>query len=63
MLIFAKNADISKIKRVLVVKGIFYETIYVCLPTYQILSFLDDSNDFKTGLILPPKNEPLKSPP
>ena len=28
---FAKNADISKIKRALVLKGIFFETTYVCV--------------------------------
>ena len=34
-----KNADISKIKEVLVLKGIFSETAYVCILTYQISSF------------------------
>ena len=34
-----KNADISKIKRVLVLKGIFSETKFVCVLTYQISSF------------------------
>ena len=37
MLIFyKKNADISKIKVVLVSKGIFFETTYVFVVTYQI---------------------------
>ena len=37
MLIFyKKNADISKIKRTLVLKVIFSETTYVCVLTYQI---------------------------
>ena len=36
---FAKNVDMSKIKRLLVLKGIFSETIYLCLPKYQISSF------------------------
>ena len=34
-----KNADISKIKRSLVLKGIFSETTYVFVLTYQIWSF------------------------
>ena len=33
---FKKNADISKIKGTLVLKGIFSETTYVCLLTCQI---------------------------
>ena len=32
----AKNADISRIKRALVLKSIFSETRYVCLLTCQI---------------------------
>ena len=35
-----KNADISKVKRVLVLKGIFSETPYVCVISYHIQSFL-----------------------
>ena len=31
-----KNADIRNIKRNLVLKGIFSETTYVCVLTYQI---------------------------
>ena len=34
-----KNADINKIKEALLSKGIFSETSYVCIFTYQILSF------------------------
>ena len=34
-----KNADISKIKRVLVPKGMFAETTYECVLTCQISSF------------------------
>ena len=34
-----KNADISKTKRVLVLKGKFSETKYVWVPTCQIRSF------------------------
>ena len=33
---FEKNADISKIKRALVLKGIFSETTYVCVLMCQI---------------------------
>ena len=34
-----KNADISKIKTTLVLKDIFSQTTYVCVPTCQISSF------------------------
>ena len=34
-----KNADISKIKWVLVLKGIFSKTMFVCVFRYQVLSF------------------------
>ena len=34
-----KNADISKIRRALELKGIFSETTHVCVPTYQNSSF------------------------
>ena len=34
-----KTADINKIKKALLPKGIFSETSYVCIFTYQILSF------------------------
>ena len=34
-----KNADISKIKKVLVIEGIFSETTDVCVLTCQIWSF------------------------
>ena len=34
-----KNADISKIKRALVLKGIFSETKYECVLTCQIWGF------------------------
>ena len=44
--IFAKNpdflqkiADMSKIKGLLVLKGIFSETTYMCVITYQVSSF------------------------
>ena len=50
-----KNADISKIKRVLVLKGIFSETAYVCVLTYQISKTSKNTST--------PQNAPLKSPP
>ena len=34
-----KNADISKIKRTLVLKGILSKTAYVSVLTYQISSY------------------------
>ena len=34
-----RNADISKINWVLVVKAIFFETTYVCVLTCHISSF------------------------
>ena len=36
---YQKTADISKIKRALVLKDIFSETAYMCVLPYQILSF------------------------
>ena len=33
------NADISTIEEVMLLKGIFSETTYVCVVTYQISSF------------------------
>ena len=46
MLFFAqKHSDISKIGGVLVLKGIFSETTYVCLLIYQILSFYNNSDE------------------
>ena len=38
-ILLQKNANISKIKEVLVLKGIFSETTYMCILTYQISSF------------------------
>ena len=41
MLSFCKNADISKIKKTLVLKGIFSETTYVCVRTkFQVSSVI-----------------------
>ena len=37
--IYQKNADNRKIKRALVLKCIFSETVYVCLLTYPIQIF------------------------
>ena len=40
MLIFCiENADISKVKGAMELKGIFSETVYVCVLTLQISSF------------------------
>ena len=57
-----KNADISKIKWVLVLKIMFSETTYVCLFTYQISSFQHTFNSFRQGVILTPtaKRTPKK---
>ena len=71
MLIFRKkNTDISKTKGVLVLKGIFSETKYVRVLTYQISSFYINSNEFWDGVILPrhhphsaTQNEALKTHP
>ena len=55
MLMFSKKyADISKIKVVLVLKYIFFETTYVCglLHQFQICSIIVMS--FRQGVILPP---------
>ena len=41
-----KNAGISRIKRILALKGIFSETTYVCVLTYQISGFYHNSNKF-----------------
>ena len=40
-----KNAEINKIKGVLVLKGIFYETTYVFVLTYQIWSLEHNSKE------------------
>ena len=44
-LFFAKNADINKLKRALVLKVIFFETYMFVVP-YQISSFYNNSNEF-----------------
>ena len=56
------NADISKIKGVLVLKGIFSETedlLYLCVK-FQVSSIIVTS--FKQGVILPPTSH-LKTNP
>ena len=40
-----KYTDISKIKRTLVLKGIFSETAYVCVITYENASLQLNSNE------------------
>ena len=49
-----KNANTSKIKRVLVLEGIVSKTTYVCVLTYQISIFWHNSNEFQVvgGVIL-----------
>ena len=44
-----KNADISKIKKFLVLKGIFSKTTYVFVLTYQISSSSHNSDKFYAG--------------
>ena len=47
MVIFLqKNANISKIKGILVLESILSKTTYVCVLTYQISSFWHNSNEF-----------------
>ena len=61
-----KNADISKIEEAYALKGIFSETKYKCVLTYQIWSFSIILTGFRQEVILPSyssQNEPLKSPP
>ena len=56
-----KNADISKIKRLLVLKA-YCETKYGHELTCQVLSFQHNSNELQTwgggGLIIPPESPP-----
>ena len=50
-----KHAEICKIKEVLVLKGIFSKTAYVCVLAYQISSLISIIvTSFKQGVILPP---------
>ena len=51
---YQKNAHVSKIKRVLVLK-VYFLKLYVCVLTYQILKTPQNTSTFKNG--------PLKSPP
>ena len=47
MIIFCmKNADLTKIKELFVLKGLCPETTFVCVLSYQILSFKNNSNEF-----------------
>ena len=43
---FSKNADISKIKGILILKGVFSKTTYLSFITYQISSFYTFTNWF-----------------
>ena len=51
MLIFCKKGDISKIKGVMVLKGVFSETKYVCVQRYQVSNVILTS--FRQGIVLP----------
>ena len=58
-----KNTDISKIRRVLVLQGIFSETRYSCVKfevSSIILKSLRQGDNFTPP---PPQNKPVKSPP
>ena len=69
VLFLPKNAEIIKIKRILVLRGIFSETTYLCVLIYQISSIILTSFRQGEGGNLPlttpllPQNEPLKGPP
>ena len=68
MLMFCKNdANISKTKEVLVLKGIFSKPKYVCVylrTKFQVSSIILTSFRQGEGFYPPtPQNEPLKSPP
>ena len=41
-----KNADISKIKGTMILKGIFSKTTYACVLPYQISSFYHSTYEF-----------------
>ena len=62
-----KSADINKVKKTLVLKGVLSETIFVCVHTHQIWSFQHNSIKFQTGDNFSynptPQNKLLKSPP
>ena len=49
VLILPKNADISKIERVLELKGTFSETTHVYVLTYQLSSCYCNLNKFQAG--------------
>ena len=60
-----KNANVKKIKRALVLKGIFLETTFVCVlrTKFQVSNIILTS--FRQEVILalpPPENGPLKYP-
>ena len=70
LLLTKKSADISKIRRVLVLKSIFSKTRYRCILTYlrtkfQVFSIIPTSfrQDKRYFTLAPPQNKPLKRPP
>ena len=46
LILLQKYADISKIKRVLLLKGVFIDTTYVFVFTYQMWSLENNSKEF-----------------
>ena len=63
MLIFCKkNADTGRFKGILTLKGVFYETIYVCVLTHQISSFSITLTSFRQGVIHPSAKRTPKKP-
>ena len=53
--LFAENADISKIKRALVLKGTFSETKYACVLSAKFHVYIIILTSFRQGwVILPP---------
>ena len=68
LIFYQKNVDISKIKRALVLKGIFSETnMRVYLGAKFVVSSIILTNFGQGGNFTPPppppQNKPLKSPP
>ena len=53
---FVKNADISNIKEVLVLQGIFFETTYVLVLTtkFEVWTIILKSFRRGRGVVLPP---------
>ena len=54
-----KNADISKIKRILVVK-VYFLKLHVCVLTYQVLSFYHNLWSIRQGGLFLKRRTPKK---